>query len=115
MKISEQLKAARALISSPTTWMQGDFMGHRNGVMCYCSLGAISVVAAQHRGLGKYSILERRLEDVISVDRRIAVGHYNDTHTHAEVMLMWYKAIALAEAEELSADASSLRSDTGAV
>lgn len=98
MKPSEQLRAGKALIATPETWTQGEWARntqlHKVNVyspkaVCWCSIGAAL----------KVDISEDALHHL-----RIAAGElvwmFNDRHTHAEVMEMWDRAIALAEKDE---------------
>jgi hypothetical protein len=95
----ETLKAARQLISHPAKWTQGEFArdidGDASGVLvarahCFCALGAIE------KAYGSCAWTEA--DDAISrVCRRKfgqEVGHFNDTHTHAEVLALFDAAIA---------------------
>lgn len=108
-RISEQLKAAKSLISDSANWIQEDYAqdGKGNSVkciqegVCFCSLGAIKKIRMEGWGdtdrTPESSYLSRA---VILIDAGNSVLRFNDTHTHAEVMAMWDKAIEMAEKDE---------------
>ena len=98
MKPSEQLAAARELISVPERWTQGEFARNAWGdcvsvddeaATCFCSMGALDKIY-EEGGIAAYLYL------VEVMDHNI----YNDTHTHSEVFDMFSKAIALAQSHE---------------
>lgn len=100
MTTLEILKAARELISVPERWTQGAAARHKNGnvigwntanASCWCSTGAVMKCGLHHAD----SALSL-LAEVTSVG---SVPYYNDTHTHAEVLAMFDRAISIAEAE----------------
>lgn len=103
MKTSEFLRNAKTLIDSPEKWCTLDCAQdtHRLGTspadpnaVCFCSLGALA--RASLGSMEYYSKGHDTLQSVLSPN---LISHFNDTHTHAEVMLAWDKAIALAESE----------------
>ncbi len=102
MKVSEQLKAAKALIDAPEKWIQGASAIDANEnhcsaqdveAVCFCSIGAIArITGVSSRFLPVRAYLKISMGDFIS--------HFNDTHSHIEVMAMFDKAISLAEGDE---------------
>jgi hypothetical protein len=111
MKTSEILRAAKALIEDPDHWVQGTYarpyreadpvnnhlMGNDPRATCWCSMGALQ------KALDGFSIDESWLKyekTLNKITEPVSMLTYNDTHTHAEVMKVWDRAIALAEAEE---------------
>lgn len=101
MKLSEQLKAAKALIEKPENWLQGKY-SDKNGIQestCFCSVGAIHRVLGNGAHAPDRNALTQAVGKVMGTDYT-DVTTYNDTHSHAEVMTMWDKAINLLEAEE---------------
>jgi len=102
--VVENLKAARAKIADPADWIQchyaknntGDSIcGDEPGATCFCSAGAIQAVrnTACEEETREYEILKEVAIELGSP----GVPSYNDSHSHAEVMAMWDKAIARAE------------------
>jgi hypothetical protein len=93
MKISEMLIIDKKKIENPEHWTQGMTERDIDGVPYYnsdkpifsrCSIGAMSVPVIE--GVYFYPFLTD--SDSLS--------SFNDNHTHAEVMALWDKAIALA-------------------
>ncbi len=86
-KVSDVLRAARAKIEKPENWCQGSF---RNG-HAYCALGAVRE--------SSYGVI--RYIEACDVLERLAgpIPKYNDSHTHAEVLSLFDRAIATAELE----------------
>ena len=112
MKPSELLKAAKAVIADKAKWVQGDFavdkygdhvMGHDPTACKFCSVGAIQKVMGrintkkepEKLQLAKFARLYLDKAIPVSFDDGIAV--FNDSFNHREVMLLWDKAITLAE------------------
>lgn len=105
MKISDQLKAAKAIIASPSKWLQGAYAKDANGfacrgdnpqATCFCSLGALQAVN------NCYS--DAPSQPAISVLKQFMGGdvpEFNDSATHEQVMEAFDKAIAAAEKENL--------------
>lgn len=87
---------AQNLIRDPARWTQGEFHEIRDGVDCYCSLGAIEVFT--QTDLITYHKIRRLLGDVVrELDGELTgIAMYNDIHTHEEVMAVWDKAKELA-------------------
>jgi len=112
MKTAAQvLREARELISDPERWAQGAWAKNAPGhsvqtrapeAVSWCAAGAIYRCA----GNSDLSIDTRELlYDVIgsniSPDSGHVIAEFNDTHTHAEVLEMFDRAIALAEERQL--------------
>ncbi len=106
-KYSEYLRQAKALIDTPEKWIQGvNFdLGKR------CALEAIGSVCPPYGGWGdkdhdeRYYGVSAYLTWALTgkkENRDISVVGYNDrkTTTHADIMALFDKAIALAESEE---------------
>lgn len=103
MKISEQLKSARALIDTPSKWLQGQY-GDGNASefensTCFCSLGAI------HRAMGNGMYAPDKNTLSIALGKAMGgswedISEFNDGNEHETVMAAWDEAIRLAEAEE---------------
>ena len=107
MKHSEALKAAKAVIANPENWTQGWYYKYKNGTSCkryedaecFCSLGALRKVNDCYDDyyLNGTLYLDLALE-TLNV-KAGSVFIFNDTHSHAEVMALFDKAIELAEKE----------------
>ena len=100
MKPSEVLRAARATIEKPENWTQGVYArdSFRNPVepwsqsACAWSVGG-ALFAAKSRG-GEW----RRAAKALSDQLPSGVAHVDDIRTHAEVLALFDRAIAAAEA-----------------
>jgi hypothetical protein len=95
MTPSEILTAARELISVPERWTQGDYAKDKDGrscleddegAVCYCSVGAISKVRFSSVAL-----------EFLAREAGGYIPDFNDTHTHAEVIAAFDRAIAAAK------------------
>jgi len=100
------LREARALISDPDKWTQGTLarnaygseVAHYSPDACkWCAVGAISRVAASNNAsyeteMSAYSALVQASRILFDSD---AVGEVNDTHTHADVLALFDRAIEL--------------------
>ena len=94
----ETLKAARQLISDPAKWTQRwmardadkhpTYVGSKSAD-CWCSMGAIAHVA----GLSSPES-DAALTLLGDLSGKKSVVHFNDTHTHAEVLALFDAAIA---------------------
>jgi len=109
MKTSEVLIQAKALIATPEQWTQGDYEKVVNGKPCYCSLGAIGQVSFSNPDSGVTWYGEVGGTQAAKLLRQVVLhdlppdhtfAPYNDSHTHAEVMEAFNKAIYLAHVEE---------------
>ena len=114
----ETLIKARELISDPERWTQGVYARNRSGhrVIYYesdacrfCSLGAIRRSVSETGGFD----LKREMDATSILARAIAgvsprkqwsseavVFEFNDTHTHAEVLAAFDRAIERARADQ---------------
>ena len=96
MTTVEVLRAARALIDTPEKWGQGDGLCDR-GLRC----AAIAVWDAQGIVAGS-TLAHRALAQAMGLDAAYSCGvifDFNDSHTHAEVMAAFDRAIANEEAK----------------
>lgn len=92
--ITEILIKAKALIADPNYWTKGTYFRDRKDNECginmackFCSIGAVHKVAPYCLGNGALTALAN------SINGPEPLYLYNDTHTHAEVMAVWDKAI----------------------
>lgn len=115
------LRNAKELILDEGSWCQHAISYDIHGsecdpcdplATCWCSIGAVMKTGGYIQFDAKKTPKPVRLlnKAVIQItsDADIWPADYNDTHTHAEVMAMFAKAIALAEAEEQKISASAL-------
>jgi hypothetical protein len=106
MKASQLLIQAKALIADPEHWTQGvyarvskDGEGVSSNIpeaTCFCSLGALHRLTKDPSTFKSYGTAKRYLSKAMGHQ---SVGGFNDTHPHAEVMMAWDDAIALAVAD----------------
>jgi len=100
------LEEGRALLSKPENWTQRvaarDIHGIRVGsteeyACSWCSYGALNKVDPDHGW--QRSDAEEHLEQAAKELQPGCVSyvHFNDSHTHSEVLQMWDKAIQNAE------------------
>ena len=94
MKPSEVLRKAKALIDRPEKWFGPQ--NHPRGGVQNCALTALDVATNSSLSIGHplYVALLKGMPNAVSV------AYWNNTHTHAEVMQAFDRAIALAEKEE---------------
>lgn len=99
--VADVLRAGLALIEDPEHWATGAFARDARGLscgadtpqaVCWCSYGALDRAGGP---TDERFEAARVLKTVIGSE---ALSHFNDTHTHAEVVAVWRKAIELAEA-----------------
>jgi hypothetical protein len=105
-EVADDLKAAKTLIDTPEKWTKDVNARDADGMqvlvrseeaVCFCSHGAIQRVTltdeadTSHRQMAATNLLTE-----VTPGRFLA--DYNDNHTHEEVMAVWDKAIAKAEA-----------------
>ena len=97
MKPSEILIAARELISVPDQWTQRIYARDKDGKsnwihssesVCFCSSGAIRRVSRFDYASSMTFLVEEMGGEVTD---------YNDTHTHAEVIAAFDRAIVAAK------------------
>lgn len=107
MKTSEYLKQAKYLIDSPEKFTKGAYARDSKGKDCliedgktFCSSGAL---CKADKTPGYTHMFEVLNSGVFGKDS-IAFIKYSDTHTHAEVMNLWDKAIAAIEYKEKQND-----------
>lgn len=114
MKVSEILKAAKAVIEKPENWTQNfyakdaegfDVMGNDSLATCFCSLGAIQKIVNynDHPGHGTSPNEAKSAVELLNkVTKELSgmlMASFNDVATHDGVMEAWDKAIAQAEAK----------------
>lgn len=102
MTTSEVLRTARAKIEKPENWTQGawardadqhDMMPQMAGACSFCAMGAVQFITGESEAFYvSMQALKRSLETA-----HVSVLAFNDTHTHAEVLALFDRAI---EAEE---------------
>jgi hypothetical protein len=99
MTITTDLRSARDLIDTPDKWCQHQ---PKTPAEQRCSWGAIgdaitatTDLEAEARMTAAAKALARGMGTTWG-----EVAHWNDTHTYAEVMVAWDRAIAIAEAVE---------------
>ena len=103
MTDAEIFQAAFALIRNPDAWIQTVYAKDSDGcsiapnserAVSFCSIGAIAhVLNKEIRMFRTVHPLETML-DVAATEVDFAsgsAGHFNDTHTHAEVVALWEK------------------------
>ncbi len=106
MLTSEVLIAAKARIDTPSKWAQGWFWYDADGEKMFgaahersritscCSSGAIELAC-------DFNVIDSaRAHEYLHRAMRRSVAVFNDTHTHAEVMVKFDKAIASAQQDE---------------
>ena len=102
---TDVLVAARDLIAEPERWTQGsparDAQGNRTGwgapaAVCWCAVGAVEKAAESATALsGRRSVLvEAAMSELRHAIGRHAIFLFNDSHSHAEVLAAFDKAIA---------------------
>lgn len=108
MTTLEVLQAAREKIEDPDNWTQGEYAVDGGEMRCgptsfrayaYCSIGALCAVtgrgAVRAMSHPSYAALER----FALMPHGASLPDFNDSHTHAEVLAMFDKAIAVCERE----------------
>lgn len=102
MNTIEVLRAARELISDSARWTKGTSARDINGQKCeisrgvsWCALGAADKFSAGRGAAG--AALHAALASMPGNELRM-VTSYNDSHTHAEVLALFDRAIAAEEA-----------------
>jgi hypothetical protein len=101
--VLQTLKSARALIADEANWCQGRvFDGHK----C-CAVGALRKVTEGVRfpcSRNKLRWLAQIQLEALLTHGYTALSYFNDTHTHAEVLALFDRAIARLEAGEVLAE-----------
>ena len=87
MTTLEVLVAARALIDTPDKWCQGSYEDYRYR---HCTRGALWAI-------DQNDVLACRALYVAMPPPNDGLTTYNDTHSHAEVMALFDRAIAAQE------------------
>lgn len=104
--IYEALVAAKNLISNPDNWTQevsardctGNYIYSSNPeAVCWCSVGALHKVTKDDWPLIDKTVKHLRLFLEQELKYYDGIANFNDSHTHAEVMAFWDKAIAAAK------------------
>lgn len=104
--IYETLVAAKNLISNPDNWTQeavardshgADTYSLNTDAVCWCSIGALHKVTKNNSLV--ITSAAKHLRFVLEQEHKDydGIAHFNDSHTHAEVMAFWNKAIAAAK------------------
>jgi hypothetical protein len=94
------LRAAREYISAPSRWAQGWY--DEGGAVC--AIGAVNVAMGRQPDCNEISEAEEALRSAVSGD---SVVDFNDSHTHAEVLTLFDRAIAIEEAKAAEITAAS--------
>lgn len=103
MNALELLQAAKAKIADPKNWTKTHLARNDKGVprmpldadaVCWCAIGAISSVVSIYNGYAGTAV-QRLTAAVFERGPEITVGVYNDTHSHADVMSLFDRAIEL--------------------
>jgi hypothetical protein len=91
---------AFALVRNPETWTQGDWARNAEGeyvyaddpgAVCWCSSGA--VLRAMEAGCFSPNGPDMAVINALCADvGDWKIAHFNDTHTHAEVVAAWERA-----------------------
>jgi hypothetical protein len=104
--LAEVLRAARAKIATPETWTKRAFardiasvrvFARSTSAVCWCAIGAIDsldITADDACAAGEAG------EALVAANRGRAVSYFNDDPrtTHANILALYDRAIALAEA-----------------
>ena len=97
--IKQLLIAARKLIENPKNWTKRSFARTRSGKVTYnthpeackfCAEGAL--IRAQRDFAGEVDLAVYALEKHVGLD--VYLTHFNDSHTHQEVLNVFDQAIA---------------------
>ena len=101
--VKELLIAARAKIEKPENWTTGWYAKTATGrqcntddpeAICFCSMGAIDAAAGIDVYLAQRAYYELQLVLERIIYPGFGIAEFNDTHTHAQVLDMFDKAIA---------------------
>lgn len=110
MKPSQLLRQARALIENPAHWWDGR---HDKGTFVdstrllrsqICAIQALQRVSNTDYYALAACAAGAYLMDAIGESGVNTIPRFNDSHTHAEVLAMWDRAIELAEVAEMYAE-----------
>jgi hypothetical protein len=107
MSVTDNLRAARALIEDPKHWTQDDLALNAAGepaisyeeAVCFCSMGATGCAAYRHGYANGGFDADEFLNKVAQMAGFGTISRFNDApaRTHAEVLAAFDKAIELAE------------------
>ena len=92
MTAAESLRAAKALIDTPAKWCRGSYT--RNAGRQHCAMGAV-----EYYGCTPHGMVAALYAAAAELGNQ-SVTAFNDTHTHAECMTMFDRAIKIAEARD---------------
>jgi hypothetical protein len=116
MSLADDIRAARAVIEDPDNWTQGAMALDADGnstpsnsetAVCFCALGAVRRAmkepANPGHGRPRGNAVIDALHTVVreTTGQKYFIDHFNDVHSHAEVLAMFDKAIARAEKESV--------------
>ncbi len=103
MTTAQILRAARELIADERHWTTNVLARDAGGCLtmvasddatCFCAVGAL----LKATGRSGITAARRAIEDAAGIERS-RVFEWNDTHTHAEVLAAFDRAIATEEAK----------------
>lgn len=104
MKTSEILIEARKKIEKPENWTTKVFARDKYGVnvpcrednaVCFCTLGALRRTCWKDHN---FKWPSHHAEVALEMQMEFTIAHFNDNHTHAEVLAAWDRAIAACQA-----------------
>ncbi len=93
--LKSDLQAVRDLLADPERWTQGALARDAHGLStlgitsestCFCLMGALYKLHPY--GGDAFFNLEQHLAHSPALDGDSSYAHYNDTHTHAEVLAL---------------------------
>jgi len=108
--VIDLLQRGKKLIENENDWCQCNYRRYPekgSDRVQYCSLGALALASGHYfnndpcpayndQVLEAISILKAAVRDWLQLDNLRNFASFNDTHTHAEVMAAWDRAIKLA-------------------
>lgn len=107
-KPSQQLRAARKLLTARSRWTKGYYARNLQGeitepnsrdAVCFCSLGAMRKVSGSQHSLA-LSFLYKAVEKIDGPCATVASYNDNDKTAHADVLKLFDVAIEIAEKAE---------------
>jgi len=105
MTVTENLIAAKKLIEKEENWTTGHYAVDDHGYDCtvlhkgatrFCSIGAVGRITGGNDCEKELAMLTKA---VLEIPDGYAIHIFNDARTHAEVMAVWDRAIALSKEE----------------
>ncbi len=106
METVEILEKARELISDESRWTKGEYARDDRGqdiefndpgACAFCALGAVLVASGAEDDCDSVTAdADRRLTQEVGGSFINDVARFNDSHTHAEVLALFDRAIAAA-------------------